>query len=122
MSETLRPSVCFYRPSYGAPVATAVEPLVLTLRLLASKEYSNVTNGGEEADLPNDYDSMRFEREVELGQVGVPDLALFEPILHRALCFKRFLKRVRSLDKLENRSLPSDAVLSPELSRHHGKF
>jgi hypothetical protein len=72
----------------------AVEPLVLTLRFLASKEYSNVTNGGEDADLPNDYESMRFEREVELGQVGVTSLPLFEPsVLERALSFKRFLKR-----------------------------
>jgi hypothetical protein len=72
--------------------------LVLTLRPLASKEYSNVTNGGEDVDLPNDYESMRFEREVELDQVGVPDLTPFEPsLLDRALSFKRFLKRLGTL-------------------------
>jgi hypothetical protein len=63
----------FLSPVIRSLVATAVESLVSTLRSIASKEYSNVTSGAEDADLPNDYESMRFEREVELRKVEVGD-------------------------------------------------
>ena len=41
--------------------------------LLFQRLWLYFADGGEDTDLPNDYESMRFEREVELGQVGVGD-------------------------------------------------
>ena len=41
--------------------------------LLFERLWLHFAEGGADTDLPEDYESMKFEREVELGQVGVGD-------------------------------------------------